>query len=78
MAAMRLRLFRSPIWRQHPFVRFWLGQTISMIGSGVSDFAIPLVAVLTLQASPSQMGVLRAVGTACLRARYCYCLIKTG
>jgi MFS family permease len=64
MAAMHVRLFRSPIWRQQPFVRFWLGQTISMVGSGVSDFAIPLVAVLTLQASPSQIGVLRAVGTA--------------
>ena len=64
MTAMRLRLFRSRIWRQQPFGRFWLGQAISMVGSGVSDFAIPLVAVLTLQASPSQLGVLRAVGTA--------------
>jgi MFS family permease len=62
MAAMRLRLFRSPIWRQKPFVRFWLGQSISWVGSGVSDFAIPLVAVITLNATPGQMGVLRAVG----------------
>jgi MFS family permease len=64
MAAMRLRLFRSPIWRQKPFVRFWLGQSISWVGSGVSDFAIPLVAVITLNATPGQMGVLRAVGAA--------------
>ena len=35
-----------------------------MVGSGVSDFAIPLVAVITLNATPGQMGVLRAVGAA--------------
>ena len=64
MAAMRLRLFRSPIWRRKPFVRFWLGQSISWVGSGVSDFAIPLVAVITLNATPGQMGVLRAAGAA--------------
>ena len=33
MTAMRLRLLRSPIWRQKPFVRFWLGQSISWVGS---------------------------------------------
>jgi MFS family permease len=62
-----MRLFRprpSPIWRQQPFVRFWLGQSISMVGSSVSDFALPLVAVITLQVTPGQMGVLRALGAA--------------
>lgn len=54
----------SQIWGQKQFVRFWLGQSISMVGSSVSDFAIPLVAVITLQATPGQMGVLRAVGAA--------------
>jgi MFS family permease len=60
----RRRLRLSPILRQRQFVRFWLGQSISMIGSSVSDFAIPLVAVITLSATPSQMGVLRAIGAA--------------
>jgi len=60
--ALRSRL--SPIWGQKQFVRFWLGESISMIGSGVSTFAVPLVAVITLRASPSQMGVLSAVGAA--------------
>jgi MFS family permease len=45
-------------------VRFWTGQTISMIGSSVSDFALPLVAVITLNVDPSEMGALRAVGAA--------------
>jgi MFS family permease len=59
-----LRTRLSPIWGQMQFVRFWLGESISMIGSGVSDFAVPLVAVITLHATPGQMGVLRAVGAA--------------
>jgi len=60
--ARRPRL--SAIWGQKRFVRFWLGESISMIGSGVSDFAVPVVAVITLHATPGQMGVLRAVGAA--------------
>jgi MFS family permease len=54
----------SPIWGQRQFVRFWLGETISMIGSSVTGFALPLVAVITLEATPGQMGVLRAVSAA--------------
>jgi len=59
-----LHPFRSPIWRQRQFVRFWLGESVSMIGSSVSDFALPLVAVITLEVSPSQMGLLRGLGAA--------------
>lgn len=63
-----MRVFRrprfSPIWRERQFVRFWLGESISMIGSSVTDFALPLVAVITLEATPSEMGVLRGVGAA--------------
>ena len=54
----------SEIWGQPQFRRFWTGETISMVGSGVTDFALPLVAVITLHATPGQMGVLRAVGSA--------------
>jgi MFS family permease len=64
--AMRLpkRPRLSPIWGQRQFVRFWLGESISMIGSSVTGFALPLVAVITLEATPGEMGVLRAVGAA--------------
>jgi MFS family permease len=54
----------SSIWRERQFVRFWVGESISMIGSSVNGFALPLVAVITLHATPGQMGVLRAVGAA--------------
>ncbi|TDD44022.1 MFS transporter [Kribbella antibiotica] len=39
-----------------------LGQAVSMAGSSITTVALPLVAVLTLQASPLQMGLLAALG----------------
>src|SRR5205823_1900196 len=49
------------IWRQREFRRYWTGETISGVGSSISDFALPLVAVITLHATPGQMGVMRAL-----------------
>jgi MFS family permease len=43
------------------FRRFWLGQTVSLLGDQVSLIALPLVAVLVLDASAAQMGYLVAV-----------------
>jgi MFS family permease len=54
----------SAIWRQRDFRLLWTGETISIVGSGVSDFALPLVAVLTLHVTPSQLGLMRAIGSA--------------
>ena len=42
------------------FRRFWAGQTVSLLGDQVSLIALPLVAVLTLDASAAQMGYLVA------------------
>lgn len=39
---------------------FWLGQSVSTLGSQVTAFAIPLLAALTLHATAQQMGFLRA------------------
>jgi len=48
--------------RENPrFRRFWLGQSISLLGDQVSVIALPLVAVLVLDATPAQMGYLFAV-----------------
>jgi MFS family permease len=47
--------------RDTGFRRYWTGQTISMFGDQVSSVALPLVAVLTLRASPAQMGLLAAL-----------------
>ena len=43
------------------FLRLWAAQTVSFVGSQVTLVALPLTAVLSLQASPAQMGMLRAV-----------------
>jgi len=59
-----LRDRASEIWRHRGFRRYWIGETISGVGSSITDFALPLVAVITLHATPGQMGVIRALGAA--------------
>ncbi len=43
------------------FARLWAGETISEIGTQVTQFTMPLVAVLTLNATAFQVGVLNAL-----------------
>ncbi|HJU37658.1 MAG TPA: MFS transporter [Gaiellaceae bacterium] len=52
------------LWRDRDFVRLWAGQTVSVFGSQVTELALPFAAVLTLQASAFQMGLLSAAGMA--------------
>jgi MFS family permease len=50
-----------PLLRESPrFRRFWLGQSVSLLGDQVSLIALPLVAVIVLDASAAQMGYLVA------------------
>lgn len=49
------------LWRHFALMMLLSGQTISLVGSEVSELAIPLTAVLILNANPAQMGILRAV-----------------
>jgi predicted MFS family arabinose efflux permease len=44
-----------------PFRHYWTGQTISLFGDQIALLAIPLLAVLTLDADAQQMGLLGAV-----------------
>ena len=53
-----------PLWRNGDFLKFWMGQTISLFGSQVTFIALPLIAASTLQATPSQMAFLLAIGYA--------------
>jgi MFS family permease len=43
------------------FVKLWAGESISLIGTQVTQFAMPLVAVLSLNATVLQVGVLNAL-----------------
>jgi MFS family permease len=50
----------APLLRQRLFRRFWLGETVSLFGDQVTLIALPLTAVLVLDAGPAQMGYLVA------------------
>jgi MFS family permease len=52
---------RRPLWEHGDFLKLWTAQTISVFGDRFSELAIPLIAVLTLGATPGQMGILTAV-----------------
>ncbi len=43
------------------FVKLWAGQSISLIGTQVTQFTMPLIAILTLNATVVQVGVLNAL-----------------
>ncbi len=48
------------LWRNPDFLKLWTGQSVSLFGSLITRVALPLTAVLTLGATPLEMGLLRA------------------
>src|SRR5258706_876924 len=52
----------KPLWRNRDYMLLWSGQTVSSIGSGVSQLAFPLL-VLALTHSPAQAGIAGALRT---------------
>ena len=57
-------MFRfAGLWRHGDFLRLWTGETVSGVGSQITFLALPITAVLVLDASPTQMGVLAAAGS---------------
>jgi MFS family permease len=53
--------FSSPLWRNNAFVRVWAAASISIFGSLITRIALPLVAILTLNAGPIEVAVLRSM-----------------
>lgn len=51
---------RRAVWANRSFRRFWYGESVSQIGDRVSELAIPLIAILALDASASEVGALTA------------------
>lgn len=51
---------RSGLWANRDFMNLWGAETVSQLGSQITPVAIPLLAALTLDATPFQMGVLAA------------------
>ena len=56
---MRLKL--TGLWKQADFMRLWAGQTISVFGSMIGGTAMTFTAILVLNATPFQMGVLNSM-----------------
>src|ERR1700688_1972016 len=52
----------SGLWRNRDFLKLWSGETVSDFGSLISGVAIPFAAILTLDAAPFQMALLRSAG----------------
>ncbi|MGO2861943.1 MAG: MFS transporter [Brevibacterium sp.] len=55
---------RSPLWRHHDFMLLWMGDTVSVFGSQLVLFALPLIAVQVLHADAFEMGLLAALESA--------------
>ena len=55
---------RGGLWRHADFNRLWAAHSASLFGSEITALALPLMAVIMLDATPVQMGVLAAAGTA--------------
>ncbi len=49
---------RRSLWRHGDFMKLWTAQTVSQFGDEVTQLAIPFVAILTLEVSPFQLGLL--------------------
>src|SRR5215471_321834 len=54
----------SGLWTHRSFALLWTGQTVSQLGSQVTLVALPLTAIVLLNANPVQVGLLTAAGFA--------------
>jgi MFS family permease len=52
---------RSPLWQNRDFLNVWAAETVSVFGSQFYLIAMPLLAVIVLEATAYQMGVLFAI-----------------
>lgn len=52
------------LWRHQDFLKLWSAQATSVFGSQLASLAYPLTAILVLQATTFQVGMLQATGTA--------------
>ncbi len=60
-----MRSVRRPtggLWANKDFLKLWTGQSISELGSQVSQLAIPILAAIGLHASPLQFSLLGVLG----------------
>lgn len=54
---------RPSLWRHNDFLKLWTAHTLASLSSNVTTLALPLIAALTLHASPLEMGLLGTMAT---------------
>jgi MFS family permease len=54
--------FKGNLWHHRDFLKFWTGDTVTQFTGQITDLALPTVAILTLQVSAFQLGILNALG----------------
>jgi MFS family permease len=54
--------FKGRLWKHQDFLKFWTGDTVTQFTGQITDLALPTVAVLTLQVTAFQLGILNALG----------------
>ena len=52
------------LWHHRDFTRFWFSDTVSQFGNQFSGFALPVLAVLSLNATPLDIGIITALAIA--------------
>ena len=60
LSRLKLRSQPDSLWRHRDFLKLWGGQTISLFGSLLTQFALPLLAALLLGAGAAEMALLAA------------------
>jgi len=51
----------TSIWRNRDFLWFWGGESVSMIGTQITTFAVPVLAITALGADAGQLSLLRTM-----------------
>ncbi|MFI9362810.1 MFS transporter [Kitasatospora sp. NPDC053057] len=64
MNSLRETAASVSLWQDRRFVRFWAGQSVSQFGDRISELALPLIAVVALDASADQVAWLTALAWA--------------
>ena len=54
---------KTGLWRHTNFLKLWAAQAVSAIGSRITRTALPVIAILTIEASPNQIALLSALST---------------
>jgi MFS family permease len=52
---------RGGLWRHADFLKLWSAETISQFGTQVTELALPLVAIITLEVSPFEVALLGVI-----------------